>query len=99
MSEVSIINNIDDYKRFKKKNERAIIFYGAKWCESCTQIYPLYVRIFKRYSLRLSFAYCDIDVAGLDFTTVPVLVTFWKGEEIDNMEGSNIIEMKKLIRD
>lgn len=98
-SKVIEITNINDYESFKKNYRRGIIFYGAKWCEACNEIMPLYTRIANKYYKRIAMAHCDIDVCKLDFSKIPVFVSHRKGKEIDNMLGGNKDALRKFIKD
>lgn len=92
------IRNLHEYEKFKKKYDRSVIFYGAKWCHACTEISNLYNRIAKRYYKRVAMAYVDIDEANLDFTAVPVFVGLRYGKQIDSIEGGEKHELKELIK-
>jgi hypothetical protein len=98
MSRVEELTRFRDYEKFLMNNERCVVFYGAKWCEACNDIYPLYERIANRYYEKAGFAYCDIDKAKLEFDSIPVLLSFWKGKQVDHMVGSSIDNMKELIK-
>ena len=98
---VKIIKSYDEFRIFKDKSKRGIIFYSASWCTACSTIKPLYERIAARYSKHVRFAYCDIDFPGtaLDFSAIPVFVTYYKGKEINSLVGSDKNGMKDLIRE
>lgn len=98
MSKVIEINNKEEYSSFKTEHRRGVIFYGATWCEACEEIKPLYTRIANRYFKRIAMAYVDIDVCGLDFTSVPVFVSFRKGNQLNSMEGASERELKMFIK-
>ena len=93
------ISNVKEYDEFKKKYDRGIIFYGAKWCHACEEIEDLYQRIAARYHGSIALAHIDIDVAKLDFTIVPVFVSFRNGKQLDSMDGADKSSLKKLIRE
>jgi len=98
MSKIINIRNQEDYMKFKKDHARGVIFYGSKSCGACTDIKPLYTRIANRYHKQVALAYSDIDECGLDFTVVPIFVSFRKGEEYDNMEGVSTDSLKDFIK-
>lgn len=98
MSKVIEITSIEGYTEFKEKNRRGIIFYGAKWCEACNDIMPLYTRIANRYYKRIAMAHADIDVCQLDFSKVPIFLALRKGKTIDSMEGANNEALKEFIK-
>lgn len=98
MSAVSQLAKYRDYSKFLSNHQRAVVFYGAEWCAACKDISPLYERIANRYQKNIGFSYCDIDKAKLEFPSLPIMVAFYNGKQIDFMEGSNIQEMKNLIK-
>lgn len=98
MSKVIEILNPDEYQKFKISHKRAVIFYSAEWCKACKDIEPLYSRIANRYAKRIALAHVDIDVCGLDFTAIPVFVSFHKGEQLDSMEGASDAGLRVFIK-
>ena len=98
MSSVIEITNFSQYEAFKKR-KRGVIFYGAKWCKSCKGIKELYERIANRYQNKIKMAYVDIDVAGLDFTSVPIFVSLYNGKQLDSIIGADIPKLKILIKE
>lgn len=98
-SRVIEITSIDDYDKFKRNHRRGIIFYSAEWCEACKEIMPLYTRIANKYYKRIAMAHADIEVCKLDFSRVPVFVSFRKGTELNNMVGANKDALKDFIKE
>lgn len=98
-SKVIEITNISDYDVFKRNHRRGIIFYGAEWCEACKEIMPLYTRIANKYYKRIAMAYADVERCKLDFSRVPVFVSFRKGVELNNMVGANKDSLKEFIKE
>ena len=92
------ITSREEYENFKK-NRRAVIFYGAKWCDACTYIHNLYERIANRYHKHVKLAYVDIDVCELDFSAVPIFVSLRKGQQLNSMEGADKKGLKQLIKE
>lgn len=92
------IKNFRDYKSFKETHQRAIVFYGSKDCDACIEFKPLYERIANRYHDLAAFAYVDINVCVLNFSTVPVFVSFLNGVENNNMEGVSVPHLKAFIK-
>jgi len=97
-SHVIRIKDFNEYIDFKK-HRRGIIFYGAKWCGACDEIKPAYLRISNHYYKRIHMAYVNIDDPKLDFSVIPVFVTFRKGKQLNSMEGADKEGLKKLIKD
>lgn len=92
------IRNIKEYEAFKNNNERGVILYGAAWCKACKDIEDLYRRIGNRYQKYVTLAHCDIDVAKLEFSAVPVFVGLYKGKQIDSIRGADKAGLKQLVK-
>lgn len=99
MSKVIRITNKQEYEDFKKNHRRAVIFYGAKWCEACVEMVDIYTRIANRYPNRVAMAYVDIDECNLDFSIVPIFLSFRKGQQLNGMEGADRKGLKQLIKE
>lgn len=99
MSKVIEITNLDQYETFKQAHRRGIIFYGAGWCHACKEIEPLYTRIANRYHKRIAMAHVDIDVCKLEFSKVPVFVSFRKGTQLDSMIGADNEGLKEFVKE
>lgn len=97
-SKVVEIRTGAEYDKFKQRNKRCVVFYGAEWCHACKDIEGLYARIANRYYKRVAMAHVDIDVAQLDFTHVPVFVALRNGKQIDSMEGADRAGLKELVK-
>ena len=94
---VILINSYDKFKAFKKW-PKCIVMYTAEGCEACTSIKPLYHRIGRRYGQHIKLGIVDIDELNLDFSKVPVFVAYVKGEEVNNMLGSDPQGLKDFIK-
>lgn len=92
------ITNVDEYKTFKRTNEKGIIFYHAKNCPACKDIEGLYFRIGKKYSQYVTLAHADVDTCGLGFKVVPVFVVFHKDQAIHRVEGIDKSGLKELVK-
>jgi thioredoxin-like negative regulator of GroEL len=97
MESVIELTTREEFERFKKY-KRGVIFYGAKWCEGCKKLAPLYERIALKYHKYVKLAHVDIDVAKLDFSSVPVFVAYYKGQQINSLEGATVLELKAFIK-
>lgn len=98
MNKVVEITTVAEYEKFKGKYGRCVVFYGAEWCSACKDIEDLYKRIANRYHKRVAMAHVDIDVAGLDFTHVPIFVALRHGKQIDSLESADRNGLKELIK-
>ena len=99
MSKLIRITNKNEYIDFKKNHPRAVIFYGAEWCEACTEIKPLYIRVANRYYQRVTLGYVDIEECKLDFSVIPIFVSFRNGEQLNSMEGADRKALKEFIKE
>jgi thioredoxin-like negative regulator of GroEL len=99
MSGVIHIRNKKEYDEFKSKHRRAVVFYGAEWCEACTDMWDIYNRIAKRYQKYVALGYADIEECKLDFSAVPVFVSLRKGQQLNSMEGADRRGLKQLIKE
>jgi thiol-disulfide isomerase/thioredoxin len=97
VAEVVIIKKKSDYDQLKKKYEKFVMFYGASWCTACHEMFPLYNKLAKQYGKEMGFGYCDVEKARLDFSKVPVFVSVYQGEELDNCLGANKEGLQELI--
>jgi thioredoxin-like negative regulator of GroEL len=97
-SYVAELHTREEFEEFKK-HSRAVIFYGAKWCNACQDLEPLYGRIAARYHKRIKLAHVDVEDSGLDFTAVPVFVSFRKGIIINEILGTDKKGLKQFIRE
>lgn len=87
----------DDYVKCITKNKRVVIFYGAAWCKACTDLKPIYKRIAKRYEKRVTLVYCDIDNTELKFERIPVFVSVYKGQVVNQVIGADEESLKEFI--
>lgn len=97
-SNVIELHSREEFEEFRK-HSRAIVFYGAKWCSACQELEPLYARIAARYSKRIKMAHVDVEDAGLDFTAVPVIVSFRKGVLLNEILGTDKEGLKEFIKE
>lgn len=96
MSEVTYIRSEKEKDNFITENNKAIIFYSAKYCPACLEIKPLYTRIAKRYNDKVSFSIIDIEEAGIKLDTVPVFEGHYK-ETFITMEGVDTKSLKQFV--
>ena len=80
-----------------------IIDFWAAWCGPCKMLAPMFEDLEKDYKGKLHFAKMNIDVYDelarqYEIMSIPCLVVFSKGKEVDRIVGlSPKSEMKKLI--
>lgn len=98
MSSVVEIKNREGFEAFKK-HRRCVVFYGAEWCDACKGIENLYARIATRYRKKIRMAHVDVDKLQLDFSKVPIFVTYRKGKVLNTMVGANKEGLKELVKE
>lgn len=87
-----------EYKKFIKNNDRCIIFYGASWCQACNKVDDMYRRLAARYNDRIAFAHVDVDIAKLDFSSLPVFTYVKDGNEVDSLDIGDNTMLKEFAR-
>ena len=92
------IKNKEQHIKWKQENKKCILFFGAKDCHACDDIYPLYRRISNRYQDKIKLAYIDVDECELDFTSVPYFVSIINKNQTDTMVGANNDDLKNFIK-
>jgi len=99
MSYVAELNTAADFKKFKKNNKKAIIFYSADYCVACHEVKDLYYRIAARYHKKAAFAIVDTEKVGLDFEYLPVFDSYHKEEGFSTMVGTDVPSLKNYIKE
>lgn len=96
MTHVREITNADEFNNFVK-SRRGAIFYGVKGCDACDTLWPMFQRLAKRYHTKIAMAHADVEECGLSFEKVPLIVTYRKGDIVNQMIGANIQGLKEII--
>ncbi|MBN1902110.1 thioredoxin [Candidatus Sumerlaeota bacterium] len=70
----------------------ALVDFGAEWCPPCRAIEPIIKALVDEYAGRVKIGSSDVDasrsVAGqFGIMSIPTLIFFKKGEEIDRIIG------------
>lgn len=99
MSKVVEITSQEEYDKLLEDHRRLVIFFGAKWCDGCTKVTPLYEQIANRYHKRVTLAHIDIDDNKLDYSQVPVFVAYRKGKQINSFLGGEKHSLKELVKE
>ena len=78
-----------------------VILFGATWCGPCKTFKPKYQTI-SLESPDIVFAYCDIDdtrdtVTDLNVQSVPTVVSFFEGIELETVTGPTADKVKALV--
>lgn len=83
--------NSNNFSEFIKKNEIAIIDFWAPWCMPCKMIAPIFEKLEQQLS-QLSLAKVNVDenteiAQNFGVMTIPTLIIFKDGEEVDRIIG------------
>ena len=95
--------NDTSVEAFLDSHERVMILFGASWCGPCKVLKPKFQAISdSEENADVQFAYCDVEetmdlVRDLGVQSVPTVVAFFGGEEIDSVVGNNEQGVKDLI--
>lgn len=98
MSKVIHIKSREHYNELKRKHAKLVILYGAEWCKACDDIVPLYTRIANRYPTKVTMAYADAGILGLEFTNLPVGEFLYQGKVINNFLGADCDALKFMTK-
>ncbi len=96
---MTIISDVDQYKKFIKNNKRVVIFYSSENCPACTDIKDLYGRIGFRYKKYIALAYVDVDKCDLNYKVLPLFVGVLNDKPLLAMEGANSENLKSFIKE
>lgn len=99
MSKVIKVRGRDDYDKFKYSYPKAVIFYGSENCVSCASLKGLYDRIANRYGDKVALGYVDVDKSQLDFSNIPVFVSFKDGKQFNSIRGATKDTLRKFIKE
>ena len=96
-----ITRNDTDIDQLLDENNRVIVMFGANWCGPCKTFKPKYQTI-SLENPDIVFAYCDIDdtrdtVTDLSIQSVPTVVSFFDGIELETVTGPTVDKVKDLV--
>jgi len=96
-------HNDSTVEAFLDSHERVMILFGASWCGPCKVLKPKFQAIADSAdNADVQFAYCDVEetmtlARDMGVQSVPTVVAFFGGEEIDSVVGNNEQGVKDLI--
>ena len=93
MANASLIKNLND-DNFKKEIEEGVVLvdFFAIWCGPCRMLSPIIEEVAKHFEGKIVVGKVDIDseqktAAEFQVTSVPTLVLFKDGKEINRLIG------------
>jgi thioredoxin 1 len=99
-----LIQKIDD-ENFSKviANDVVLVDFFAEWCGPCKMLAPVLDALAEELSDKVSFAQIDVDqspktTTTFQITSVPTLILFKKGKEVNRIIGLKDLEtLKKIV--
>ncbi len=98
-----LIQKIDDETFSKVTNHGVVLVdFFADWCGPCRMLEPIVHALADELSDKITFVKVDVDqspkvVTSLQITSIPTLVLFKNGKEINRVVGLKDLETLKKI--
>ena len=95
------LNNIDEYERALKNNEKCVFRFTAKWCGPCKRIEPTYLEYEKKFN-NIKFFTIDIDkIKGIgekeQFRSIPFFSFYRKQNRMFHFTGADTDKLKTCL--
>ena len=76
-----------------KSDLPVVVDFWAEWCGPCKQLAPIFAELSTSYEGKLIFAKCDVEKSQdiskqFSIRSIPCLIVFHGGQEIERMVGS-----------
>lgn len=98
-----LIQKIDD-ETFTKATSHGVVLvdFFADWCGPCRMLEPIIHVLAEELSDKMTFAKIDVDqapkiVTTLQITSIPTLIVFKHGKEVNRVVGLKDLETLKKI--
>jgi len=90
--EVQITN--ENFEQLKNGETPLVVDFWATWCGPCRMIAPIISELAKEYDGKVVIGKCDVEecediAAQFGIRTIPTLLFFKKGEQVDKFVGAS----------
>jgi len=100
---MSVFNLSDEpaVEKFRKINDKTVLYFTAKWCPPCKMIAPVYEKLSKEYK-DIAFGKIDVDdnnSAAMEFkiSSVPTFVLFNGEQQFSTFTGADQSLLEKQL--
>ena len=81
---------------------KSLVLVTASWCSACQPYKPVVQRVASELGLALQVLDCEEDlvqVAGLGVCSLPTLILYKNGEEVDRWSGAfSAVRLKAMVK-
>lgn len=82
----------ENYEKLLNGEQPVVVDHFAEWCGPCKLLSPLFGKISTAYEKKLKFAKLDTEAypeiaAQNSVFSIPCLIVFYKGKEVDRIIG------------
>jgi len=90
---LEILSDENFSEKVEQVTEPVLVDFFATWCGPCKMISPMVDKLAEEYAGKVTFYKLDVDDAmqtalGFDVRSIPTLILFKNGEEVDRIVGA-----------